>query len=289
MPIAFQNGGNMINVKQPYIKLGDGAWYPAKSVSVMVSGLGWKEVWPSTRTYIHTGLGIGMSIAACFGYPSTPAEFIFINNGSIGSAEGGWALVTGTFPAGSKLTIINNGYIQGAGGRGASYSGAFTSVTVRQGRDNSRTVYTGVIYNNATAGSHALLLQYPTNLQNNGYIWGGGGGGGASVERGGSNDNLANGGGGAGIPGGLANLSPYRTDYNYLASAATQFAGGTCGWSPSGDGGGPGAAGQNFTADIGKSDKTKCNGAGPGYSIGSTGYLTAITGNNSNQIRGLMS
>lgn len=287
MPIAFQNGGNMINVRQPYIKLGDNAWYPAKSVSVVVAGLGWKEVWPSVKTYIHTGLGIGMSVAACFGYPSTPSQFIFINNGSIGSGEGGWALITGGLPAGSKLTIINNGYIMGAGGRGASYSGAFTSSG--GGGRNGVTRYTGVIYNDATAGSHALLLQYPTNLQNNGYIWGGGGGGGASVERGGNNDNLANGGGGAGIPGGLSNLSPYRTDYNYLASPANQFSGGTCGWSPSGDGGGPGLAGQNFTADIGKSDKTKSNGAGPGMSIGNTGYLTAITGNNGNQIRGAMS
>jgi hypothetical protein len=107
-------------VKTPFIKLGDNNWYKAKRVMVKVDASTWKEVWPGAQIYTHVGYGYNMNIAACFGYPQSPSNFIFINNGKIGGTPGNFALRTGGFPAGSTLTIINNGYIEGAGGKGGN-------------------------------------------------------------------------------------------------------------------------------------------------------------------------
>lgn len=268
MSISYNTGGGYLGIKQPWINI-NGGWYPAKKVSYNLGGV-WKEVWPMQRVYTWTGLGYSLNIQALFGYPTEPAQFIFINNGTIGGSGKDFALITGAFPAGSTLTIINNGYIQGMGGEGASYLGRN-------------------IYNNAGVGGNALYLQYPTDLQNNGYIWGGGGGGGAGSEVGGSNDNSAPGGGGAGVPGGVTNLSPWRPGYYYAATPGTQTAGGVNpSWGGNGVGGGPGLAGGNWFAAIGSSAIYKSAGAGPGKSIINTSYLTSITGNNGNQIRGPM-
>lgn len=79
------------------------------------------------------------------------------------------AITTGTavFPSGSKLVIVNNGYILGSGGAGG---------------DSSR--YVLGQYNiaavPASAGGDAIVSSMPLEIQNNSRIFGGGGGGGYS-------------------------------------------------------------------------------------------------------------
>jgi len=57
--------------------------------------------------------------------------------------------ISGSFPAGSSITLVNNGHISGAGG-----------------------------YQNSAVGGPAIQASAPVSIQNNGYIWGGGGAGG---------------------------------------------------------------------------------------------------------------
>lgn len=74
----------------------------------------------------------------------TVAPGVYVGSASAGS----FSLDTGAnFPRGSKLTVINDGYILGAGGASAS------------------------------AGGPALRAQHPLSVTNNGTVGGGGGGG----------------------------------------------------------------------------------------------------------------
>jgi len=94
--------------------------------------------------------------------------------------------VVGDWPDSVDITIVNNGRIQGPGGRGASLSGG----------------------SSATNGGTALYTRYPITVENNGQIWGGGGGGGLGrLINVGTVDApsyvAAGGGGGAGYPPGV--------------------------------------------------------------------------------------
>ena len=273
------SGSGYSQINQPYYKTGPSTWTPLKKVFYKTPE-GWKEVWPQVQIYTHTGYGYQMNIAACFGNPTTPTNYIFINNGYIGGALGGQvsggplniALRTGALPAGSNLTIINNWVIAGAGGDGASYYSA------------SKGVYSGDYP--ARQGGYGLVLEYPCYVDNtNGYIRGGGGGGGARGEWGGANDNHAPGGGGAGIPGGQANVSGWNPtltgdgaiDY-WPNNPGTELAGGTRGGSWTGAGGAPGAAGQRMTNNISKDKQRELPPGSAGIAIANSGYLTGSAG-----------
>lgn len=267
MSISYQAGGRYVDVSKPYVKLGANQWYPGQQVSVKTGPGTWSEVWPMTRTYVHTGTGYQMNIQACFGWPTTPAKFVFINNGSILGGIGIYALITGNLPAGSTLTIINNGWIAGAGGRGGEYSATY------------------VPYIYPTDGGPALGLQYPTDLQNNGYIWGGGGGG-SGGSGGQKSDCNASGGPGAGQPTSPPNQSPWHPSIYIPSGAADMYNGGVAG---GGSGGGPGLPGGvcqlRFDRKGSGFTQTLPPGNG-GHAIDGTGYLTNFTGNNGNQVRG---
>lgn len=101
------------------------------------------------------------------GSPSTADTYtITINAGvTVGSANSATpALSTGVWPAGSTVTLINNGNIYGKGGD-AGAGGNGTSASILGG--------------SGAAGSPALSLGYNITLDNtNGKIFGGGGGGG---------------------------------------------------------------------------------------------------------------
>lgn len=88
------------------------------------------------------------------------------------------ALRTGSLPEGSKLTIVNNGYIVGCGGQGGAYN---TPNSASRGTQ--------------WAGGDAIYAEYPTTIINNNLIGGGGGGGPGGDGGGGSS---VGGGGGAG-------------------------------------------------------------------------------------------
>jgi len=107
--------------------------------------------------------------------------YVYSNNTSIAG------FTIGTLPAGSTVSIINNGYIMGKGGNG----GAGTQ---------SPHVYAA---NPGGAGGPAINLNYPVSITNNSYIGGGGGGGGSSsADYAGSVACGGGGGAGAGTGGG---------------------------------------------------------------------------------------
>ena len=91
----------------------------------------------------------------------TIATGIYVTSISTGS----YALyISPSFPAGSRLTLINNGYIIGKGGNGGKGGGTPTSALIAGSA--------------GTAGGPALYVGYSTSITNNGTIGGGGGGGG---------------------------------------------------------------------------------------------------------------
>lgn len=260
------------DISQPYVKIQAGQWRLASRLLAKLGDGVWHEYWPGRIIYIHTGTHYGMNVAACFGNPTSPGNYIFYNNGTIGGGVGIPALVTGSFPAGSTLTIINNGRIEGMGGTGGWYN--YNRVGVEP-----------------TAGGTALRLDYPTHLDNtNGTIWGGGGGGGGSAEWGGSNDNNAPGAGGAGIPGGIRGSVTWRPGYTYGGGAEpTDTLGG---WTAFDNGtrinygGAPGSPGSMGTYP-GGSYNLRQGGGGAGYWIQGVGNLVEFINPNSASIRGL--
>ena len=138
---------------------------------------------------------------------------------------------TGTIGADSFLTMINNGTIQGQGGRGgtlASNNGLSTNADGKQDR-------------NGGDGGTAFKTTITTTFENNGSLLGGGGGGGAS----GVTDTTggSGGGGGAGTVGGVGGSGNGSQGGNGANGSAS--AGGSGGSNPqsAGNGGGVGANG----------------------------------------------
>jgi hypothetical protein len=71
------------------------------------------------------------------------------------------------FPAGSQLSLINNGFILGRGGNGG-YGPNVASMNTQVG---------AALSTGATSGGPALLVEYPIHIDNRNTIGGGGGGG----------------------------------------------------------------------------------------------------------------
>lgn len=165
------------------------------------------------------------------------------------------AMVSGTFPAGSTLTITvgSGAYIVGAGGQGGSYG------TPTNGARGTR-----------WAGGDALSVSLPTTIYNYGTIAGGGGGG-AGDDGGGSNS-IA-GGGGAGYPGGQGG---YGYGCGTWAANGTLTVGGagSCQSTYPSKGGDLGAAGQYG----GNFNSTGVVGQPGAYVVGSSNVTWAATG-----------
>jgi hypothetical protein len=116
---------------------------------------------------------------------STNAVFKIEQNVIVGSSSTSTpAIDTGSWPVGATVTIINSGFIVGAGGD-AGYTG------------------TQAVSEDGGAGGDALSLSYALTLTNYGVV-GGGGGGGASDQDGFPATFYYAGGGGAGNTAGLA-------------------------------------------------------------------------------------
>lgn len=256
MTISVKTGTNQVaSVAQPYIKLSASQWTPLKRALTKTAG-GWQEVWPNEFFYIHTGRGYNMNMHAAFGYPTAPSRYTFINNGEIGGTIDslGWSLVSGAFPAGSTVTLINNGRIEGAGGRGASFASSGTGSAIDQAR----------------SGSNGLLLQTDVIIQNNGIIGGGGGGGGCTGDFAGSTRYNVAGGGGAGIPGGVGGI--YDWGDHSPANTGGLDAGGTALYG-NGHGGDLGVTGNTATVIVNDDYSMMAIGAPAGIAIGNTGYI----------------
>lgn len=187
--------------------------------------------------FINTVNRAQASIYELMGSPTVPNVYVFENTATISAAtQGGWALQTGTFPAGSTLKIINRGYIRGGGG----------SSTVTAGQK----------------GGDAILLNFPTQIDNSeGYIYAGGGGGGSIYYT--ASSTLLSGGGGAGTPAG--GVAP--TSAQIKASSGTATTGG--------NGASAGSLYSGRGGDLGKAGA----GSSEGRAGGAAGRAVVLSGN----------
>jgi len=198
------------------------------------------------------------------GSPTNAVNLVVtINSGVIvGSTDTSLpALTTGNLPAGSTLTIINNGRIQGAGGRGA------TAACGDCGYGNQP--------QRGSKGGDALEVLVDITIDNqNGEIWSGGGGGGDGGYA--LYTTPGGGGGGAGFNFGLKGRSSNAQD----GTLTTGGAGGTAvncyrikTENPRGGaGGGPGEPGIRGDAS------GRCGGGGTGGAAGnSISGLSSVT------------
>ena len=169
----------------------------------------------SVRVTINAGVVIGAS-------GSRPDTAVSFNTGTIGSD--------------SLLTMINNGTIQGQGGRGGTLSsnnGLSTNADGKQDRTGGD-------------GGTAFKTTITTTFENNGSLLGGGGGGGAA----GISDTIggSGGGGGAGTVGGVGGSG--NGSLGQDGSDGSASAGGSAGTGAhaGGNGGGVGANGSSGSA-----------------------------------------
>ncbi|MGZ3769786.1 MAG: Ig-like domain-containing protein [Bdellovibrio sp.] len=206
-----------------------------------------------------------------------PGVFVYSNSTGVP------AFVTGnSFPAGSSITLINNGYIVGKGGTGG----------------NGDWTYGPQV---GTSGGPALSATQGILIYNYGVIGGGGGGGGAGGNTGGWMANAcgSGGGGGAGFgnPGSTSGgcVTSTYTAGGIPGGAGSGNAGGAGGPSDSvydpnlvgtiyggagGNGGGLGAAGATGGTGWGGFDSTPGNagGAGGAAVLGNSSISWGVTG-----------
>lgn len=165
--------------------------------------------------FVNTVARTSVSIYQLMGSPTAPDIYVFENNAEIAANTASYALRTGVFPAGSTLTIVNNGYIYGLGGAGSS------AATTSGG-----------------AGGDAIYIDMACQIDNtSGYILAGGGGGGSTERKDeyGTYYIRAGGGGGAGSllsAAGINNFSVYpggEVGNNIAPQPGTDTAGGAGG------------------------------------------------------------
>lgn len=203
---------------------------------------------------------------------------VTINSGVVVSANAtsAYAFDTGaSFPAGSTLALVNNGYIIGMGGAGGYGSGTA----------------------NGQPGGPALRAQAAITVTNNGTVGGGGGGGGAGmvedIER---DAELLGGGGGGGGRSGRTNSSggaAYGADQPGTNGGAGTFSaaggGGAGGYTydyygpgaSGGAGGGWGASGSNgqtYAPNGGIQFPAGTGGAAGAAVVGNANITWAATG-----------
>jgi len=173
-------------------------------------------------------------------------EFIVAETITVGSSSTGtYAMRTGTWPAGTAITIENSGRIQGKGGTGGAGGNGAGGGAAAAG---------------ATGGT-ALLVEHAISIDNTaGQIWGGAGGGGGGGD---SGDGIGGGGGGGGAGtngggGGAGGSSIFEGSQGGTGAAGTSDAGGLGGHGglvfgeehggDGGTGGGPGLSGNAGSA-----------------------------------------
>lgn len=197
------------------------------------------------------------NIYALMGYPQEVTTYIFENNATISAAtQGGWALQTGAFPAGSTLTIINRGFIRGGGGNAN-------------------------IHGVGLKGGDALILNFPTHINNSqGYIYAGGGGGGSFPLN--NNNALTAGGGGAGMPVGLT-VATTANEKGSNGTATTGGKGSVAGNTRGGKGGDLGQAGAGGTL----AGEVRYAGGAAGRAVVRNGHaLSWLGGNDGTRVKG---
>lgn len=209
------------------------------------------------------------------------------NNGVVGSINPSlYALyINSNFPVGSFISIINNGQIVGAAGRGG---------------DSGNGIHNGIMYTPAQRGGNggpALYIGFQSRVCNiNGVIGGGGGGGGGTYAfSGGRYARFGGGGGGQGYYGGEGGIGYSWDGYQKPPAVPTapEFRNGTAGSisgpgtgaaTSAGDYGGTGGKlgsvggfGLAYNFDLTNKFLNMGNGGSAGAAIVGIGNITFIT------------
>lgn len=216
----------------------------------------------------------------------TPATYTFVvpaGTTIMGATGGGTAIDTGTWPAGTVISLVVNGHIIGGGGNGG-----------RGGTTGSATLWMGGV---GGSGGDAVRAQAPLTItvNSNASIRAGGGGGGGGAYMYGSNQGGSytngGGGGGGGFPngtGGVRGNKQSGTQGNNGSAGGTGTitapgsggGGGSGGGSsmPGGGGGAGGAAGANGMPGTATSSSGGAAGSA-GYAIRKNGNTVTVTNN----------
>lgn len=232
----------------------------------------------------YSGNGNNLNTLTLLNNPTAIADYRLTVTGNVGSTSvANPALTVGALPAGSTMTLIVKGTVQGMGGAGGNYNSA------------------------GGVGGPAIkaLMNFSLDTSVGKVLGGGGGGGGCQQVFGLLNVNWLRsaGGGGAGNAVGPAGtgtaLAGLGLQTNQSATAGTATVGGLGAKTSSmtdatqnsqaGSGGAPGAVGSSGIASKGTSTATVTNypGGNPGKAIDLSGFtVTYIAGNNTTQIKG---
>ena len=178
-----------------------------------------------------------------------------------GSAGGGTAISTGSWPGGVNLTLSIAGTVQGGGGRGGDGGYGMYPMGAR-----------GVAGGN---GGDAISCGAPINISVTGALRGGGGGGGAAGAFDGGGSATGGGGGGGGAPFGPGGTGGSGSQSGGNGETATASFPGQGGFSPLSASGGPGGAGGGFGAAGASGGANQGQAAATG---GAAGYAVRVNG-----------
>lgn len=204
--------------------------------------------------------------AVSAGWTNGMSVVLTINSGvSVGSTSTGQpGLVTGSFPVGTNVSIINNGYVVGMGGVG------------------------GYDLSNGASGGTAFVAQATVSITNSGVIGGGGGGGGGGETCYSPSVGQECGGGGAGYDPGRGGYNPALGGHycgESWGGVSTLTSGGIGedqgNGATGGNGGDLGMPGQNGSGDCGGG-----LGGPAGVAVVGNSYITWVSGNDSTHIKG---
>lgn len=292
-------------IKDVFFKV-SGTWRTVNKIYLKVGGT-WREVFTKTITLTISANTNDYNIFTEAGSPTSPVNVEVTINGGVtvgATSTSNAAIDTGTLPAGSYVTITNNGDIIGAGGAGGQPDGLVSS--------GSNCPSDGSAQNGGDGGD-AINAQLDITIDNtSGNIFGGGGGGGgggiATFIRlatdidiccgGGGGGGAGNNGGGGGLPSqhtSCTNITFY--DGTSGSSGSTVGgAGGSGGCGPSNcgadgsDGGGYGENGIDGNAASSGSVGGETLGGAAGKAVELNGNsITWLGGNNPTQVKGAAS
>lgn len=297
MPSHIRVSGTWKKIKKVYVRQ-SGVWKEVKKAYVRVGGV-WKLVHVGEIPITISSNQVNLNLFTYVGSPGTANDYVVTINSGVyvySNSTGTPAMTISGFPAGSKVTIINNGHIVGMGGAGGNGGGT-------HGYGGAP----GDTYNGQPggAGGHAISTTMPLTIDNtSGNVWGGGGGGGGGASYYSEAAKFAAGGGGGGGASGLTNSgfgagASYPSFWNVsqpgtagsISGAGTGGAGtsayeGTLG-TVGGNGGSWGVAGSSGGAS---SAYGVGSGGAAGKAINTNGNaITWLGGNNGTQVRGLVS
>jgi hypothetical protein len=269
----------------------DGSNGPSHSIAL--SGVGDKE-----QVVTLSANAVDVNMASLFGNLTAAKRYTLVINPGVtvtASSTATSALVSGMFPTGSVVKLVNHGSILGKGGKGGR--GGSISYSYTPSPTATWCYAQPVVPEPGQPGGPAVVLQYPVSIDNStGRIFGGGGGGGGSdgammsytCGAGGSGGGGGAGGADGGIGGTSSGLAPNH-GCSLVYSAVDEGYIGTGSWGSASNKagnpglaapieGGAGAGGAEIPVAVGyPGEDTIVGSGGPGGAHGEAGQAGATS------------